>query len=439
VGLPPGPSWTPAAATLRWLLNPVALMEGCRERYGDAFTIRFMHEGTSVLLSHPDDIKALFTAEPTAVHAGEGRRLMQPVFGPSSILCLDESEHAAQRRLLLPPFHGDRLARYSELIADATASEIATWNLGVPIRLAPRFRAIALEIILRAMFGVEDAQRAAPLRQAIERLLALASSLPRLVPLMLLGPNQAPRLPHVRRLLVTFDTLVLEEIARRKADPQLDSRPDILSILLSARDADGAQMPARAVRDQLVTLLIAGHETTATALSWAVERLVHTPAAMEALTTDIAAGSQDYVEAVVKEVLRVRPVLPVVSRLVKRPLELRACTLPPGTVVAACTYLVHRRADVYPEPDRFLPERFLTTSPGTYTWIPFGGGVRRCLGGSFAMLEMKTVLRVTIEQLRLMRASAGPEPVGRRAITLAPRRGCQIIAEARRIGVKPCS
>jgi cytochrome P450 len=404
-------------------------MEGCRARYGDAFTIRFMHEGTTVLVSHPQDVQRLFTADPSAVHAGEGRRLMLPIFGENSLLCLDEDIHAAQRRLLLPPFHGDRLSAYAELMSDITRSELADCELGRPAKFAPRLRSIALEIILRAVFGIRDAARAAPLRDAFSQLLDLTSSLLRMAPLMLLGPVKAPRIPTVRRLLERVDLLIFSEIAERQGEADLAERPDILSMLLTTEHADGTEMSPVEVRDQLVTLLIGGHETTATGLSWAIERLAHSPQVMERLRSEAMAGQEAYLDAVVKETLRIRSVLPVVSRLVKAPLELRGHTIPAGTIVSACTYLTHHRPEVYPEPYLFRPERFLESAPGTYTWIPFGGGVRRCLGASFAMLEMKTVLKVVSEHLLLKPVNASPEAIGRRAITLVPKNGCEVVCE----------
>lgn len=427
--MPPGPTWSPLSATLRWLFRPIALMEGCSARYGDTFTIRFMHEGTTVLISHPEDVRRLFTADPTAVHAGEGRRLMEPIFGANSLLCLDEDVHATQRRLLLPPFHGDRLSAYAELMADITRAELTQCELGTPTEFAPVLRSIALEIILRAVFGIDDVARAAPLRDAMSQLLDLTSSLLRMAPLMLLGPAKAPRIPMVRRLLEQVDSQIFNEIAARRREPRLEERSDVLSMLLTTEHADGTAMSSVEVRDQLVTLLIGGHETTATGLSWAIEQLARSPEAMARLRSEAAVGETGYLDAVVKETLRIRSVLPVISRLLKAPLELRDYTIPAGTIVSACTYLAHHRSEVYQEPYVFKPERFLGSAPGTYTWIPFGGGVRRCLGASFAILEMKTVLKVVSEQLRLAPGRATSEAIGRRAITLVPRNGCEIVCE----------
>jgi cytochrome P450 len=427
--LPPGPAWSPAEATLRWLLRPTALLEGCRARYGDAFTVRFLHEGTTVLISHPQDLQVFFTADPTAVHAGEGRTLLVPIFGENSLPCLDEDAHRAKRRLLRPPFHGDRLNAYTELIADIARAELADCASGDPVKLAPRFRAIALEVILVAIFGVSDRERAAPLREVLTQLLDLTSSLFRMVPLMLLGPTWAPRVPTVRRLLEQVDAIIFSEIAARQGEPDLAERADVLSMLLTSRYEDGAAMSTVELRDHMVSLLIAGHETTAAALAWGIELLSRSPQVMERLRAEMMAGEETYLDAVAKETLRIRSPLPVASRLVKKPLELRGYTIPPGVLVSACNYLTHHDPEIYPEPYRFRPERFLESKPGTYTWFPFGVGIRKCLGHSFAMLEMKTVLKVISENFRLTPAGSPPQAVGRRAITLVPKNGCEVICE----------
>jgi cytochrome P450 family 135 len=428
--LPPGPAWSPPSTTLRWLLRPIPVMETCRTRYGDSFTLRFMHEGVTVLISHPEDVRRLFTAHPSAVHAGENRRLVRPIFGDNSLACLDEDAHAAQRRLLLPPVHGDRLRAHAALMTEIARAEVATWKLGEPIEMASHLRDIAFEIILRAVFGIRDATRAAPLRRAISRLFDFTASVVRMTPMMLLGPDNAQRIPLVRRMLQAVDEVIHQEIARRRREPDLDTRSDILSMLLTTEHGDGAPMTANEIRDELVTMLIGGHESTAATLAWAIEQLARSPAMMDRIRSEAHNGDETYLDAFVKETLRARSVLAVVSRLVKTPLQLRDHTISPGTIVAACIYLVHHRSDVYPEPYAFRPERFLESSPGTYTWLPFGGGVRRCVGSGFAMLEMKTVIRVASEQLRMKPARRNPEAVGRRAaVMMVPKNGCRVICE----------
>jgi cytochrome P450 len=427
--LPAGPKWTPPSTTLRWLLRPIPVMESCREQYGDVFTLRFLHEGTTVLVSHPEDVQRLFTADPTAVHTGESRRLVRPIFGVNSLTTIDEDAHAAQRRLLLPPVHGDRLRAHAEIMTEVARAEVATWKLGEPIAIAPHLRTIAFEIILRAAFGIRDTARAAPLRDAISRMLDVTASLIRMAPMMLLGPDNAQRIPFVRRMLQRVDELIYQEISRRRREPDLETRSDILSTLLTSEHTDGTPMSSDEIRDELVTMLIGGHESTAASLSWAIEQLARSPQIMERIRSETGEDDETYLDAFVKETLRARSVLPVVSRLVKTPLQLRDHTIPPGTTVAACIYLVHHRSDVYPEPYAFRPERFIESTPGTYTWIPFGGGVRRCLGRGFAMLEMKTVIRVASEQLRMRPAGESPEAVGRRAIMMVPKNGCRVVCE----------
>jgi cytochrome P450 family 135 len=427
--LPPGPAWSPAEATLRWLFRPIALMEGCRARYGDTFTIRFLHEGTTVLISHPEDMQRFFTADPTTLHAGEGRPLLKPIFGANSLTCLDEDAHRAQRRLLLPPFHGERLKTYTELIADITRTELASCEMGRPVKLGPHLRAIALKVILHAIFGVRDTPRGAQLQKATTQLLNLTSSLWRMAPLMLLGPTWALRVPTVRRLLQRVDTIIFSEIEARREEPDLAERTDVLSLLMAAKHDDGTAMTPVEIRDHMITLLIGGHETTAAALGWGIERLSRSPQAMERLRSEVMTGEDIYLDAVTKETLRIRSPLPVVSRLTKKPLELRDHIIPEETLVAACTYLTHHDPEIYPDPYRFRPERFLDLKAGTYAWLPFGGGMRRCLGSSFAMLEIKTVLRVVSENLWVTPTSSLPEAIGRRAITLVPKHGCEVVLE----------
>jgi cytochrome P450 len=404
-------------------------MEGCSNRYGDTFTVNFLHEGATVLIAHPEDIQRLFTADPTAVHTGESRRLVRPLFGVNSLTCLDEDDHAAQRRLLLPSVHGDILREHVHIMTDVARGEITKCAVDEPIAFTPVLRSIAFEIILRAAFGIQNTTRTAPLRQAISQMMDFTSSLFRMAPLMLLGPDRAQRIPFIRRMLKEVDDLIYQEISHRANERHLEVRSDILSTLLRSEHLDGTPMTAAEIRDELVTMLIGGHESTAASLSWAIEHLARSPDAMARVRREIAEGDETYLDAVVKETLRARSVLPVVSRLVKTPLELRGHTIPPGTMVAACIYLLHHRPDVYPEPYAFRPERFIERAAGTYTWIPFGGGVRRCIGASFAMLEMKTVIRVLAETMSVKPASPRPTQVGRRAIMLVPKDGCRVVCE----------
>src|SRR3954471_23174017 len=421
--LPPRRRMPRALQTLGWIARPMPFMERCRDRYGDAFTLRIAHEGTWVLLSDPEAVKQVFTGDPRLMHAGEGNAVLLPVLGSNSVLLLDEDPHMAQRKLLLPPLHGERLARHAETMREVAEREVASWPAGDTLALAPRMADLTLEIIARTVFGSADPELLRRLRSTIE--LVSAPGVYTLF-MMLLGPQRAAGSPLTRRLLAPVDHYLLREIARRRDDPLLDTRDDVLSLLWGARHDDGAPMSDREVRDELMTLLVAGHETTATAVSWAMERLLRHPEQLARAAT----GDEDYLDAVTKETLRLRPVLPLVARKLVEPMEIGGHALPAGVTVAPSIYLVHRRADVYPDPRAFRPERFLETPPGTYTWIPFGGGVRRCLGAAFALQEMKIVLQAIVAGAPLHPARPESERVRRRAITLVPEHGTEVVVGA---------
>jgi cytochrome P450 len=416
-----------ALQTLRWGARPMRFMQDCRERYGDMFTVRIAQEGTWVLLADPDHVKQVFTGDPGVFHAGEANTILLPLVGDHSVLLLDDAAHMQQRKLLLPPFHGKRMARYGELMRDVAVSEIESWPKRQAFRLQPRMQALTLEVIIQAVLGVRDPARLEEVRTTLRTLLTDVMSPASAALIALLGPRRFRRLPMVRKGLAPTDRVLYEEIARRRADPDLAEREDILSLLLQAHHEDGRPMSDVELRDELVTLLVAGHETTATALSWALERLVRHPARLARLRDEVRAGDETYLDAVVKETLRLRPILPLVVRMLTEPVEIGDYLLPTGTRVAPCIYLVHRREDVYDEPHSFRPERFLEQPAGTYTWIPFGGGVRRCLGASFAMFEMNQVLSTLVERLQIEAAEPRSERVRRRQITLAPSRGGEVV------------
>jgi cytochrome P450 len=422
--LPPGPRLPRALQTLAWITRPMPWMERLRRRYGDVFTVRIAQEGTWVFLAHPDAVKQVFTGDPAVLHAGAANRILRPWLGDHSVLLLDGPAHLSQRRLLLPPFHGERMQRYGDLMTEIAEREVASWPHGQPLRLWPRMQAVTLEIIMRAIFGEAEGERMDRLRERLRTSTELTTDWRVMLGMAALGPDRYGASPRFRRHVEPVDEVVHEVIAARRAAPDLAERDDILSMLLQARHEDGSPMSDAELRDELMTLLIAGHETTATSLAWAVERLLRHPGAMERLR----AGDDDYLDAVVKETLRLRPVLPVVVRLLQAPMEIGGWELPAGVTVAPCIHLVHRREDVYPEPHRFRPERFLERPAGTYTWLPFGGGIRRCLGASFAQFEMKAVLSVVARSVTLRAADPAPEPVRRRAITLTPGRGAEVIA-----------
>jgi cytochrome P450 family 135 len=425
--LPPGPRMPVALQSAIWARRAQWLLSQCAARFGETFTLRIVHEGVWVMLSNPEHVKQVFTGDPRVFHAGEGNRILLPVLGEHSLLLLDEAAHMEQRKLLLPPFHGQRMQRYRDLMAEIAAEEIERWPSGEPYRLRPRMQAMTLEIILRAVFGLEQGERLERLRVELRKLLDMMIRPEMLLTLMVMGPDRLARFGPFRAMQTRVDELILAEVAERRNAADLGQRDDILSVLLEARHEDGSPMSDRELRDELLTLLVAGHETTATALAWAVERLIRHPDKLERLTAEVQAGQTEYLDAVVIETLRLRPVISLVGRRLTEPVRIGEWDLPAGVTVTPSIYLVHRRPDVYPNPERFEPERFLGTKPGTYTWIPFGGGVRRCIGGAFAQFEMQVVLAELVKRRRAEPARAAAEPNFRRAITETPRHDAEVV------------
>jgi cytochrome P450 family 135 len=435
--LPPGPGWPRALQTARWIARPAAFLEEAARRYGDMFTLRIANEGTWVFISHPDAVKQVFTGDPRLLHAGEANIVLLPVLGSHSVLLLDDDAHMAQRKLMLPPFHGERMRGYEGTMAEVAAREIDRWPAGEPLPAWPTMQAITLEVIMRTVFGVRDAPGLERLGEALRSSLGFASEPLRMAILAAFGPRRVAELGWVRAKLEPTNELIYEEIRSRRGAPDLADRTDVLSMLLQARHDDGTEMSDEELRDELMTLLVAGHETSATALAWALDALTHHPAVLARLRDEVDSGDDAYLDAVVKETLRLRPVIALVLRRLIEPMEIGGRMLPAGVNVAPCIYLVHRRADVYDEPRAFRPERFLESPPATYTWIPFGGGVRRCLGASFAQFEMKVVLRELVSRLDIRAARPQPERRVRRAIVFAPARGGEIVVERRASAREP--
>ena len=426
-GLPAGPR-SRALTGLRWIRNPVELLESSRRRFGDLFTLEFPGAGANVFFSDPAVIKEVFARDRRGNGMPSSRDLLlKPVMGERSVLLIEGEDHMRVRKLMLPPFHGERMRAYTDAIERATEAEIARWPTDRRFALHPSMQAITLEVILTAVFGVSEGPRRDELRRRLLSILETGQSAKAQVlglALMRLGskPYQA-----FERRLTQADDLLLAEIAERRADPALAEREDILSMLVAAKFDDGEAMTDQEIRDQLMTLLLAGHETTATALAWTFDLLFRDPRASERLGAELRDGGEEYLGAVCTESLRVRPVIPAVGRRLAEPLRVDGHELPAGTEVNCCIYLVHTRPDVYPDPYEFRPERFLEASPETYSWIPFGGGTRRCIGGAFATMEMKTVLRTVLGSVTLEPATDKPEPIGRRNITLSPKHGTPAI------------
>jgi cytochrome P450 family 135 len=409
-------------------------MDQCQARFGDMFTLRIANEGTWVLTSDPDTIKQVFTGDPRLLHAGEANRILLPVLGPDSVLLLDDSQHLRQRKLMLPAFHGERMQRYGALMADVAAREIERWPLGEPYPLRPRMQALTLEIVLRAVFGVSEGPRMEEMRRELRGLLDTVTDPFKGIAMLTLGPERITRIPAFRRELERVNAPIYAEIAERRQATDLAERDDIMSLLLQATHEDGSLMSDSELRDELLTLLVAGHETTANALSWAVERLCRHPAQMERLTEEVRAGQETYLQATIQETLRLRPVISIVLRKLQEPMELGGRLLPAGVSIVPAIHLVHRRPEIYPEPNEFRPERFIEAeggkTPGTYTWIPFGGGVRRCLGAAFAQFEMEVVLRELVLRRTLAPSRPESERNYRRAITETPRHNAEVLVGA---------
>jgi cytochrome P450 len=426
--LPPGPRAPYALQSAAFLLAERRLMQSCRRRHGDVFTLRIPTLDPLVVIADPALVKQVFSGDPATLHAGEGNAILEPIVGPTSVLLLDEERHLRQRRLMLPPFHGERMRSYGELIAEIAGRELDRWPLGTPFSLHEPMQEITLEVILRAVFGIEDGERLADLTALLGRMLDLGQRVT-MVPLLRrdLGPLSPWRRFVRSRELV--DAVLYDEIRRRRADPATPERADVLSMLLQARDEDGEGMTDAELRDELLTLLVAGHETTATALAWAFERLLRHPATLARVHAEL--DDDELLDAVVRETLRVRPVLSFAMRRVKTPYRLGEWELPPGATIGCSIPLVHERADLYPDPLAFRPERFLEQAPETYGWIPFGGGVRRCLGAAFAAYEMRIILRTILARAELSAPDPRPERRRRRAITFVPGRGTRVVLQRR--------
>jgi cytochrome P450 len=426
-GLPPGPRMSRALQTAIWSRKAQWFLEQSRARFGPMFSIKIAYEGDWVVLADPELIKQVFTGDPRVFHAGEGNQILRPVLGENSVLVLDEKKHIAQRKLLLPPFHGERMQAYGEKMAEIAAREIETWPTGVPYKLRPRMQAITLEIVLETVFGVHGGERMGPLRDALRNFLDLTTNPAVLLPVLAIGPDRINHIPAFRRRVEGVDRLIAQEIAERRDAEDLAEREDVLSMLLLARHDDGSPMSDAEIRDELLTLLVAGHETTATALSWAMERLTRHPEKLERLRAEVSDGEEEYLTATIQETLRLRPVIVIVVRKLTEAVELGGYELPAGAGVTPCIHLIHRDPQIYPDPDRFIPERFLDNPPGTYTWIPFGGGVRRCLGAAFAQFEMAVVLRELVRRREILPAKQASERPFRRAITETPRHDAEVI------------
>jgi cytochrome P450 len=434
--MPPGPPLPRFAQTLGFVLAAPRFLEACRRRYGDAVTLRTLFDSPFVMVFDPALIKELFQGSSEQLHAGEANALLGPILGERSVLLLDGAEHLRHRRLLTAPFHGRRMQAYAESMRESTDLEIEDWPVGREFTLLESMQSITLRVIMEAVFGYRPGTpQEAELRRAVRGMIEPIAS-PRGLILLRVAMTALPivkrsapsaaaeRFEAAKRAV---DEILYAEIARRREDPQLAERDDVFSALLLASDDEGRRFSDREVRDELVTLLMAGHETTATGLAWTFDLVLHHPAVHKRALE----GDDAYLDAVIKEALRIRAVIPGIGRVVRgEPFRLNGYSVPPGVEINPSIRMMHMREDLYPDARAFRPERFLgPDAPDTYTWIPFGGGTRRCLGASFALMEMRIVLRRVLERTALKPVDPELERIQFRAITQAPRNRVRVIQD----------
>jgi cytochrome P450 family 135 len=426
--LPAGPRRPGALQSLEYGLDPYGYFRRAQRRFGDVFTVHVVGEEW-VTLAHPDAVREVFGHGPDELDSGQANFALRPILGTRNVLLLDGAEHLRRRKLVLPPFHGERMKAYAEIISGVARRDLASWPLATPFSVLRHMQAVTFEVIMRAVFGVQEASRLDRLRLILREFLSWTTDWRRALVFGFLGPERVMALRGFRHQLAEVDSEVLSEIARRRRAADLTEREDVLSLLLQARDEEGRPLSDGELRDELVTLLVAGHETTAAALAWALGELADAPAIQERL----AAGEEGLSEAVVTETLRLHPPVPLGAlRRLRHPLRIAGHDLPTGTTVAACALLVHRRADLYERPDDFRPDRFLGTKPPPGGWLPFGGGVRRCVGAAFAQFEARLVLEEVARRFRVAHPPGRrPIGIGRRGIVLVPRRGGRLMAVER--------
>ncbi len=439
-GLPPGPTTPALVQTWRYTRNPLPFLDECGRAFGDMFTVRLAGLGAWVFVCSPPLLKRMFTIPADVAHAGEANAsVFSPVAGPSTVFTMDETSHLNRRRLLLPQFHGDRMQVYFDQIRDIAAGVVRGWPRGSFFSIHAQMQRITLTTIIGAVFGVE-ANRGDPETAELVRALAELANDAVGSPLLLarfLQVDLGRWSPWGRVLAIIrrADRAILREIGRRRTLPHAAERQDILSLMLQVRQEDGAPLTDAQVRDELVTMLMAGHETSGTALAWAFERILSLPHVEERLRAELRSVIGDgpftaahlpkleYLDAVIKESMRVRPIMPAgAGRVVHQPVEIGGYVIPAGAKLITGMYLLHRRPDLYPEPEAFQPDRFLGKRIDPYEWVPFGGGVRRCLGMAFALFEMKVVVATVLMQAHL-RIERRDRAVARRGFFLAPAGG----------------
>ena len=438
-GLPPGPRLPGVAQSAAWVFRPVAFLTSGRARVGDLVTMQLAGLPPLVVMSSPSDIKEVFTGDPDVFHAGSANIVLKPILGRSSLLLLDGERHMTERRLMMPSFHGERMQAYGGVMEEAADRSVERWPIGRPFPLHSEMQEVTLDVIVRTVFGIADGAQKDALRLALVRMLAFGER-PGL--LLLIGPDGELRwrAAHERlgrlspwasfkRVIGDVDARLLAEIQARRA--RGGEQDDVLSMLLSARDDEGGAMSDEQLVAEMKTLLVAGHETTATALTWTLLELLQNPETWARLEREIAEGREEYLEAVVKESLRLHPIVPMVGRRLQAPAVVGGREYATGTVLAPNIYLTHRNPAVWSDPDRFDPSRFIGWKANPYEFLPFGGGVRRCIGLAFALFEMKHVLRRIVQRARLRLAPGFTPKLVRRGITFAVNEGLPVVLEMR--------
>lgn len=448
MALPPGPRLPPAAQLAWFMANPVHQLETCRRRYGDMFTIRTPIFGTEVIVCRPSTVRSVFRGDPDLFRGGEANSALGIMLGEGSVLLQDGARHRRERKLLLPPFNGDRMRSYATVMQRQTERVVETWRHGEPLSLLPSMQRITLEVILRSVFGMDDGDELGTLRDALATMVEGPTSAIGMLPMMpIFQRDLGPLWPwaEFQRRMTQADQLIHRQIerARRRAARGETDRSDILSLLVRAVDDEGHTMSNRELRDELMTLLVAGHETTATSLAWAFEQILWNPAAHRRVVQELdhVVGTGElkaehlpelsYLDAAIKETLRLRPIIGMLGRTLAAPTTLQGHQLDAGNMVVPCVYLAHRNADVYPQPERFEPERFIAKKADPYAWFPFGGGARRCIGMAFALYEMKVVLATILRRYRLRLRQRAPLRVVLRGFTFAPKGGTEVVVQTR--------
>ena len=436
---PPDLQMSGARQGIRFAARPLSFAIGAHRRFGDVWTLYMpMRPHGMTITAHPDHLKSLMKARPDDAPSLTGDSPLGPILGPNSVLTAVGARHMRQRKLLLPPFHGEAIAQYVDMISEVAEAEIDRWAPGDEFALAPRMQAVTLEVIMRGVFGIEKMERGTPeyrMRETIRRLL-WASATPMYQVLELRNHGSKEPKDLLAAMLRISDRQIFAVIEGRRRDPTREQRHDVLSLMMAARDEDGQALTDQEIRDELMALLLAGHETTANSLSWTFERLLRTPRAYSELRDAVRSGDAahraEYVEATIHEGMRVRPVIPMIVRMVKRPWRFGEYVVPANTATGVSILGLHHRSDIYPEPNVFRPERFLGRKPGTYTWIPFGGGIRRCLGATLAMAEQRVVLEAIARRTDLVAPDPEAEHARMRNVTMIPGHGGRIRVVTRR-------